>query len=98
MTGANLMWTCKIVGLCGVLAKDTAKIAAAKNAMSPLFDYVTSGDGFYIDGSFIQHTAHPYTGGYGLSLIVDVLDFLYLYAGSSWAVTDSDQSNVYSWL
>ena len=34
-----------------------------------MFAFVTSGDGFYVDGSFIQHTRHPYTGSYGLVLL-----------------------------
>lgn len=97
-SGANRMWKCKVVGLRGILVKDAAKIAQARDAVSSVFNYVTSGDGFYVDGSFIQHTKHPYTAGYGRSLVVDVADFLYLYAGSTWAVTDPDQANVYNWL
>ncbi len=97
-TGANLMWTCKVVALRGVIGKDSAKISAAKSALTPLFAYVISSDGFYVDGSFIQHTAHPYNGGYGLSLIEDVIDYLYTYSGSTWAVTTPSSQNVYEWL
>lgn len=97
-TGANRMWKCKIVGLRGILVKDSAKIALARDSVSPIFDYVSSSDGFYVDGSFIQHSKHPYTGGYGRSLVVDVTDFLYLYNGSTWNVTDPDRANVSNWL
>ncbi len=97
-TGANRMWRCKVVGVRGVLVKDSAKIVLAKNAISSIFNYSVSGEGFYTDGSFIQHSRHPYNGGYGQSLIIDVTDYLYLYSGSSWDVTDPDRENVYNWL
>src|SRR5215471_5450473 len=43
-TGANLADKCRIAILNGVLARDSARIAFAVNALSPLFTYVTSGD------------------------------------------------------
>ena len=97
-TGANRMWKCKVVALRGLIVKDSAKIGAARDALSPLFNYVTSGDGFYTDGSFIQHTAHPYTGAYGLNLVTDLTDYLYLYEGSTWEVTDPDVGHVTIWF
>ena len=97
-TGANRMWKCKVVGVRGLLVKDPAKLVSARDAMSSLFNYVTSGDGFYVDGSFIQHSKHPYNGSYGRSLLIDVADVLYLLNGSTWAVTDPDQVNVVNWL
>jgi hyaluronate lyase len=98
MTGANLMWKCQVVGLSGILEKNTTKIAAGRDGVSPLFIYVTSGDGFYVDGSFIQHGKHPYNGGYGMALITQLLDFLYLFEGSTWEVSDPNQENVFTWL
>src|SRR6185369_14064004 len=71
-TGANLTDKCKIALLRGVLVKDPAKVAMAVSALSPVFAYVTSGDGFYVDGSFLQHRRHPYTGSYGLVLLGDI--------------------------
>ena len=60
-TGANLADKCKIALLRGVLVKNPDKIAMAVAKLSPVFPFVTSGDGFYRDGSFIQHNRHPYT-------------------------------------
>jgi hyaluronate lyase len=96
-TGANLADKVKIALLRGVLVKDAAKIAMSVSALSPVFAYVTSGDGFYTDGSFIQHTRHPYTGSYGLVLLQDVANLLYLLAGSPWDVTDPRRANVSEW-
>jgi hyaluronate lyase len=96
-TGANLADKCKIALLRGVIVQDAAKIAMAVQKLSPVFAYVTSGDGFYVDGSFIQHTRHPYTGSYGLVLLGDVANLLYLLAGSQWDVTDPSRANVTFW-
>ncbi len=97
-TGANRTDKCKIALLRGVLVKDAAKITLAVNALSPVFSYVTTGDGFYVDGSFIQHTRHPYTGSYGVVLIGDIANLLYLLTGSQWDVTDPGRSNVVRWV
>jgi hyaluronate lyase len=97
-TGANLTDKCKIALLRGILVKDPMKIGLAVGDLSPVFAYVTSGDGFYIDGSFIQHTRHPYTGSYGLQLIADIADLLYLLSGSPFDVTDPARANVIHWV
>ena len=97
-TGANRVWKCKGAILRAIAARDAAKMKLASDALSPVFAYVSSGDGFYQDGSFIQHTRHPYTGGYGTSLMNDLADVLYLLAGSSWDVTDPARENVWRWV
>jgi hyaluronate lyase len=96
-TGANLTDKCKIALLRGALVKEPAKIMLAVQDLSPVFAYVTASDGFYVDGSFIQHTHHPYTGSYGLQLLSDVAELLNLLAGSPWDVTDPGRANVSSW-
>ncbi|MGG1519702.1 polysaccharide lyase 8 family protein [Paenibacillus oryzisoli] len=97
-SGANRVWKSRVVGLRGIIIKDSDTITAAKNALSPVFDYVTSSDGFYRDGSFIQHAYFSYNGGYGLSLIDDIANLLYLLDGSTWEITDPDVANVYKWV
>ncbi len=105
-TGANRMWKIQVIALRGVIVKDAAKLRAARDAFSNLFLYVTSGDGFYLDGSFIQHTRHPYTGGYGASLLSTISQVLTLLngpnaaspAGSTWQVTDPNLAHVTRWV
>ncbi|MGR8008057.1 polysaccharide lyase 8 family protein [Streptomyces hypolithicus] len=87
-TGANRVDLCRCVALRGVLGRGPAKIALARDALSPVFPYVTKGDGLYADGSFIQHTWVAYSGTYG-QVMLDGLGRLFtLLAGSTWAVTD----------
>ena len=97
-TGANLVSKATVVAINGVLVKNGTQIASARDSLSNVFPYVTSGDGFYTDGSFIQHTAHPYTGGYGRNLISDLSALMYLLPGSGWPITDPNQANVYDWI
>ncbi|MES2263009.1 MAG: polysaccharide lyase family 8 super-sandwich domain-containing protein [Pseudomonadota bacterium] len=97
-TGANRLDKAAVVALRGVLGKSSVKLAQARDAISQALLYVTSGDGFYKDGSFIQHTNVAYTGSYGLVMIADISRLFYLLNGSTWAVTDPNAANVYDWV
>ncbi|MFI8190474.1 polysaccharide lyase 8 family protein [Streptomyces sp. NPDC085946] len=93
-TGANRVDLCRSAALSGVLGRDPARIALARDALSPVFRYVTRGDGLYADGSFVQHTRVPYTGTYGQVLLDGLARLLTLLAGSRWEVTDPARQNV----
>lgn len=95
-TGANRVWRAVIVAVRAVLVRDAAKLARARDSLSDVFPYVTRGDGFYADGSFLQHDKHPYTGGYGIALLAEIAHILSLLAGSPWAVTDTGVRNIYA--
>jgi hyaluronate lyase len=88
-TGANRIDLCRVLALRGILDGTAAKIALARDAISPVFPYVTTGDGLYADGSLIQHTWVPYTGSYGAVLIDGLSKLFALLGGSTWAVTDA---------
>ena len=96
-TGANLLDKSLAVILRGVLGKSAARIAQGRDAIGPGLLYVTHGDGFYRDGSFIQHDHVPYTGSYGPAVIDDMSRLLYLLDGSRWALTVPNVANVYDW-
>ncbi|WP_152395201.1 polysaccharide lyase family 8 super-sandwich domain-containing protein [Paenibacillus guangzhouensis] len=97
-TGANRVDKSLIVALRGIIGKNGTKVAQGRDALSQVFAYVTSGDGFYKDGSFIQHSNIAYTGSYGYVLIDHLADLLVLLKGSSWEVTDPGTSNIYRWI
>ena len=97
MTGANRVWKADVVGVRGAVGRDATKVAAARDGLSGVFPYVTTSDGFYTDGSFIQHGKHPYTAGYGISLFRDISKLLVWLDGSPWAVTDAQRTNVVRW-
>jgi hyaluronate lyase len=101
-TGANRMDKCVIVAMSGILGRDPARMTMARDGLSDvsgggknsIFQYVESGDGFYRDGSFIQHSNIAYVGTYGNVLLADVGYLLALLAGSPWQVDDPNLSVV----
>ncbi|MFI2761583.1 polysaccharide lyase 8 family protein [Streptomyces echinatus] len=92
-TGANRVDLCRSVALRGILGRDPDRIALARDALSPVFPYVTRGDGLYADGSFVQHTQVAYSGTYGQVLLDGLGRLFALLAGSVWEVTDPARQN-----
>ncbi|MEV6520994.1 polysaccharide lyase family 8 super-sandwich domain-containing protein [Longispora sp. NPDC051575] len=97
-TGANRVDKAYVTVRRGVLAGDGATIARGRDALTAVFDPVTAGDGFYADGSFVQHGYFAYTGSYGLVLLGGIARALYLLDGSPWAVTAPGRANVARWI
>ncbi|MFB7936600.1 polysaccharide lyase 8 family protein [Streptomyces sp. NPDC056049] len=89
-TGANRVDLCRSVILRSIVGEDGDRIARAVAALDPVFPYVTAGDGFYADGSFIQHRNVPYIGGYGSVLHDGVGRLMALLSASPWPVASPD--------
>ncbi|SCK34428.1 polysaccharide lyase 8 family protein [Streptomyces sp. WMMB 322] len=87
-TGANRVDFCRVYAVRGILGEAPGKIALATASLSPVFPYVTEGDGLYADGSFIQHTWVAYSGTYGYVLLDGLGRLFTLLDGTSWEVTD----------
>ncbi|MGP3750292.1 polysaccharide lyase 8 family protein [Streptomyces sp. IBSNAI001] len=112
-TGANRVWVSTVVAVNAVLRDDGDALGAVRDALSDVegagansvlaFNDVTdeasgTGEGFYADGSFLQHYKHPYNGGYGKELLNSLSRLLNLLAGTDWAVTDPALDNVRGWV
>ncbi|GLZ79148.1 lyase [Actinorhabdospora filicis] len=102
-TGANRADKAVIVALRGIVGGTPAKLASARDAVSDVRDagrntllgYETTGDGFYEDGSFVQHTYIAYTGTYGNVLLAGLAFIMRLLAGSPWEITDPARTVVF---
>lgn len=97
-TGANLADVCLNKLLQGVILKDSEKIKEASEDIRSVFEYVTSGDGFYPDGSFVQHGVVAYTGSYGNVLIDKVSNLMYILEGTPWSIKSENKTNIYKWI
>jgi hyaluronate lyase len=97
-TSANLNWTCSITLLRGALSRDSSVLDLAKSAWTAMFPYSTSGDGFYPDGGFIQHTSFSYNGGYGFSLLQYLTYSMIAAEGTAWAFSDEQVATLYTWV
>ncbi|MFJ9868724.1 polysaccharide lyase 8 family protein [Streptomyces sp. NPDC101165] len=93
-TGANRVDLCRSVAVRGILGRSGDRIGLARDALSPVFPYVTRGDGLYADGSFVQHAWVAYSGTYGQVLLDGLGRLFALLAGSPWEVTDPARQNV----
>lgn len=82
-TGANRVDQCQAVIVRAIAEPDETRLTHARDGLSETWQYVTSGDGFYRDGSFIQHGTIAYTGTYGGVLLKGLSLLFALLAGSS---------------
>lgn len=55
---------------------------------------MTEGNGFFRDGSFVQHSTIGYTGTYGLVLLSGLSRLFALLAGTAFDITDETSSNL----
>lgn len=97
-TGGNLLDKALVVTLRGVIGKNSAKITQGRDSIGSEFNYVTSGDGVYEDGSLVQHANIAYTAGYGAVWLSRTADITYLLNNSPWPVTDPRVANIYKWV
>lgn len=81
----------------GILLEDTSIMKDVVPSIEDVFKIKTSGDGFYADGSFIQHGDIPYTGSYGNIAIKGVGKILSYLEGTPWQLSE-DGINTFSKL
>lgn len=102
-TGANRADKAVILALRGILGRDEDKLRQARDDLSgkvddgrhSLFQYVTEGDGFYRDGSLIQHDDVPYAAAYGTTLLSSTGLAVSLLAGSAGEIVDENVPVLY---
>jgi hyaluronate lyase len=99
-TGANRVDKALITALRGIVGRSADKLAAGRDALSDvaesgknsIFTYVSAGDGFYRDGSFIQHGNLAYIGTYGNVALGGVANLTALLGGSTWEIADPNRA------
>lgn len=85
-TGGNRVDTVKISLFRGILLEDEVEIKLALESLPEVWEYNEKerGEGFYREGSFIQHEAIPYAGGYGEVLLSGIGEILYVISNSEY--------------
>lgn len=97
-TGANRAWKCLVLAGCGILTDDPEKLAVASREIKDVFRYTDHRDGFYRDGSFIQHLKFAYTGGYGASFLETIVDFMELLRDTPWEIEGQELTMILEWV
>ncbi|MFF1818619.1 polysaccharide lyase family 8 super-sandwich domain-containing protein [Kribbella sp. NPDC058245] len=104
-TGANLVDITANRVLQGALLGDDARIRKALQDQFTVFATVDPynlqhgvTDGYYADGSFIQHASVAYTGSYGKALLSRVVQTIKILDNTSYAQTDQLVGVVQGWV
>ncbi|WP_419996286.1 polysaccharide lyase family 8 super-sandwich domain-containing protein [Streptomyces boninensis] len=104
-TGANLADITTNRILQGALLGDEARITKALENQLTVFATIDPyqlqhnvTDGYYADGSFIQHSSVAYTGSYGKVLLTRVVQTLKILYGTPFANTDELAPVVQGWV
>lgn len=104
-TGANLVDITANRVLQGSLLNDDARIRKALQDQFTVFATVDPynlqhgvTDGYYADGSFIQHSSVAYTGSYGKALLSRVVQTIKVLAGTEYAQSDDLVGVVQGWV
>lgn len=97
-TGTNRVWKCLALAQCGILKQEEQLLSRASEKIRDIFCYTEAGDGFYRDGSFLQHGKFAYTGGYGVSLLESIVTYLDLLQGTPWYLEDRERRMLLEWV
>lgn len=97
-TGANRLDNCQAAIIGGIVQQNPARLKMGTDALATELVYSTIDDGFYKDGSFIQHHQYPYNGAYGASALLSIARILYLFDGTSFMSYLPDLRNAYQWV
>lgn len=101
--GANRADMCKVVIYSGLLSKNEDRINLGVSKLDPLFKYVEQIieeegekiDGYYKDGSWIEHGSIPYAGSYGAVLVGGVGEMAHVLSGTQWAIDKEKLNTIY---
>lgn len=101
--GGNATDLSKVTILAGALKEDSVRIQKGVNALLPTLDYVEKGNGFYKDGSYIDHVDKDlhgvaYTGAYGNVLMDGFSQIMPMISDTSFALSSEKTDIVYSWI
>jgi hyaluronate lyase len=92
--GANRVDLCQAVIIRSIVGRDRERLAHAIEGLSAVWQIVDEGNGFYEDGSFIQHSTIGYTGTYGLVLLSGLSKLFALLSGTVHDIDDPSRANL----
>ena len=96
--GGNQTDLSKVTIISGALKQDSARIQEGTDGLLTVLNFVKEGQGFYRDGSFIDHTDVAYTGAYGNVLMDGFSQILPMIANTSFALPNDKTKILYEWI
>lgn len=96
--GGNLVDMGRVKIIEGLLRKDNTIIEKTSHSLKNLFTTATKAEGFYADGSYIDHTNVAYTGAYGNVLIDGLTQLLPILQETDYKISNQELDMVYKWI
>lgn len=97
-TAANLIDASLVSALRSSIGETSRPLNMAKEALDKSIGFVSDGNGYYEDGSYIDHGNLAYTGGYGSTLLGGIEKLLFIVDGSPWEVADDKLTSIFQWI
>lgn len=103
-TGGNLVDISKVKLLESIINEDNNKMKSAIDSFKNVFTYVQEGasgkarNGFYTDGSYIDHQDVPYTGAYGVVLLEGISQMLPVVNASNLRINNEQMKTLDHWI
>ena len=96
--GGNLVDMGRVKVIAGLLRKDDQEISSTIRSIEQVFTLVNKGEGFYQDGSYIDHTNVAYTGAYGSVLIDGLSQLLPVIQKTDTPIDTAKMQTMYHWI
>lgn len=103
-TGGNLVDITKVKLLESIINEDNNEMKSAIESFKNVFVYVKEGatgkarNGFYKDGSYIDHQDVPYTGAYGVVLLEGISQMLPVVNATSFNLNETQMKTLDHWI
>lgn len=103
-TGGNLVDITKVKLLESIINEDDSKMKSAIDSFKNVFTYVQESatrkarNGFYKDGSYIDHQDVPYTGAYGVVLLEGISQMLPVVNATSFNLNETQMKTLDHWI
>ncbi|MBQ1261232.1 MAG: hypothetical protein IIX96_04395, partial [Clostridia bacterium] len=95
MGGCNRAWCSNGCFASAILQNDAERLLISIEKTTDLFEYTRNNDGYYEDGSFVQHWFFPYTNGYGRGMYSISAKLPYVLSGTEYAYIPQITENQY---
>ncbi|HHO5490514.1 TPA: polysaccharide lyase 8 family protein [Staphylococcus aureus] len=102
--GGNLVDIAKVKFLESIIEEDTTMMKESIDAFNKVFTYVQSNatgkerNGFYKDGSYIDHKDIPYTGAYGVVLLEGISQMMPMIKETPFNDSNQNNTTLKSWI
>jgi chondroitin AC lyase len=97
-TGQNLVWYSEIFVAWGVALQDSNRLNSGINNIRRSLKMIDQRDGLQSDGSFYQHGAVLYNGGYGLYYTLDLARFIGITDNTPFAFSKSETDQIVDFI